>query len=81
MIAITSNGGHSAQVKMQLLIDGGSISVAQMGPDFLLLSKPFDHPPCDAHFVLQVDEDERQWDVRLPDGISATSNRVSVIRV
>jgi hypothetical protein len=66
---------------MQLLIDGGPISVAQMGPDFLLLREPFDHPPCEACFVLHVDEDERQWDVRLPDGISATSNRVSVIRV
>jgi hypothetical protein len=71
---------HSAQVKMQLLINGSSIPIAQAGPDFLLLNEPFDHPPCVGRFVLQVDQDERQWDVRLPDGMSASSKRVSVRR-
>ena len=78
MIAKSSNGGHSAQVKIQLLIDGGSIPVAQMGLDFLLIDAPFDHPPGDAKLILQVDQSERRWDVRLPNGISAGSNRVAI---
>ena len=63
------------------VLDDGSIPVAQMGPDFLLLDAPFDYPPGNAGVVLQVDQSERRWDVRLPNGISAASNRVAVVRV
>jgi hypothetical protein len=34
----SSQGGHSAQVKMKLLVNGSSILVAQMGADFLLVT-------------------------------------------
>ena len=81
MIAMTSNGGHSAQVKIQLLIDGGAIPVAQLGPDFLLLDAPFDYPPGNARLFLQVDQSERRWEVCLPNGISASSSRVCVVRL
>jgi hypothetical protein len=80
MNVANGNGGHSAQVKMQLLVDGNTIPVAQAGPDFVLLKTAFDHPSCKARFVIRVDEDERHWAVRLPDGISSSSNRVSVMR-
>ena len=71
-------GGHSAQVKMQLLVNGGSVRVVQMGPDFLLVDEPFDHPPVDASVVLQVDGSERRWNVLLPEGLSALSKRVAI---
>jgi hypothetical protein len=78
MTAGTNNGGHSAQVKIQLLIDGCSVPVAQLGPDFLLLDQPFEHPPGNARLVLQVDQNERRWDICLPNGVSADENRVSI---
>lgn len=78
MIALSSQGGHSAQVNMRLLVNGGSIPVVQMGPDFLLLDAPFDHPPADAGLVLQVDQSERRWNVHLPEGISSRSKRVAI---
>lgn len=78
MIALSSQGGHSAQVKMRLLVNGGSIPVIQMGPDFLLVDAPFDHPPGDASVVLHVDQSERRWNVHLPNGISAGSKRVAI---
>lgn len=74
----SSQGGHSAQVDMHLLVNGGSIPVAQMGPDFLILKEPSDHPPGQATMVLQVDQSERRWPVRLPNGISAGSKRVTI---
>lgn len=73
-----SQGGHSAQVKMRLLVNGSSIGVAQMGPDFLLVDAPINHPPGNASLVLQVDQIERRWDVHLPEGISAASKRVAI---
>jgi hypothetical protein len=78
MIALSSQGGHSAQVKMRLLVNGCSISVVQMGPDFLLVDAPINHPPGDASVILQVDQCERRWNVHLPDGISAESTRVAI---
>jgi len=63
---------------MQLLVNGGSVRVVQMGPDFLLVDEPFDHPPVDASVVLQVDGSERRWNVLLPEGLSALSKRVAI---
>ena len=74
----SSQGGHSAQVKMKLLVNGISIPVAQMGPDFLLVTEPINHPPSDASIVMRVDETERTWNVRLPEGISSGSKRVII---
>ena len=63
---------------MRLLVNGSSIAVAQMGPDFLLVDAPINHPPGNASLVLQVDQSERRWNVHLPDGISAGSKRVAI---
>jgi hypothetical protein len=63
---------------MRLLVNGLSLPVAQMGPDFLLLETSADHPPADARVVLQVDQSERTWNVRLPDGISTETKRVTI---
>jgi hypothetical protein len=78
MIGLSSHGGHSAQVNMRLLVNGGSLRVTQMGPDFLFVDEPINHSPADVTLVLQVDETERRWQVRLPNGISADSNRVVI---
>ena len=74
----SSHGGHSADVRISLVFRGHSIPVAQLGPGFLLLDAPADHPPGPASIVLRVDQNERRWDVRLPDGISAASKRVAI---
>ena len=60
------------------MFGGHSIPVAQLGPDFLLLDTPADHPPGLASISLRVDQSERQWNVLLPNGISSTSKRVTV---
>ena len=49
-----------------------------MGPDFLLVDAPINHPPGNASLILQVDQSERRWDVNLPEGISAASKRVAI---
>jgi hypothetical protein len=78
MITEQNYGAHSAQVDMQLIINGTSISITHMGPDFLLIEPADDCPPCEATIFLKVDESERRWKVRLPDGISSKSKRVAL---
>ena len=78
MIAKQSNGAHSALVKMCLIINGTSIPIRQMGPDFLFVDSDTDYPPGEATIVLQIDDSRRQWQVRLPEGISKNSERVAL---
>ena len=81
MIAEQNYGAHSAQVEMRLIVNGASISITQMGPDFLFIESANAHPPGEATIVLQVDQNERCWNVRLPGGISAGSKRVAIATV
>jgi hypothetical protein len=81
MTAQQSYGAHSAQVKMRLLVTGLSLRVTHMGPDFVLVESPTDHPPGEASIFLKVDDSESQWKVRLPEGISRDSKRVALATV
>jgi len=78
MTAEQSYGAHSAQVEMRLFINGVSIGITHMGPDFVLVESPADHPPGEASIFLKVDDSESQWKVGLPQGISKTSKRVAL---
>jgi hypothetical protein len=81
MLVSYAQHGCSSRVEMQLLVNGSSLPIAQMGPDFLLLDKPVDHPPGTATIVFFVDGSERLWPVYLPEGISAGCERVLIAKV
>jgi hypothetical protein len=72
----SSYGGHSALVRMRLYVNGMSFRIAQMGPDFLFVEAPSDHPPARATIELHVDESERSWEVNLPQGMKSGDERV-----
>lgn len=55
---------------MFLEVDGVRLDVSHMGPEFVILAQPQDHPPCEAVVGLCVDGRLRRWPVRLPEGIS-----------
>jgi hypothetical protein len=76
--AFGGQGGHSAQVTMRLLVNGFSMSVAQMGRDFVLVNSPVSRPPTTACLILEVDQTERRWNARLPEGISADARKVAI---
>jgi hypothetical protein len=73
-----SYGAHSAQVKMRLIVNGSSIRITHMGPDFILIDLPIEHAPRKARLFPQVDDSKSEWEVSLPEGISSKSNRVAL---
>ncbi len=81
MLVSAGHTGRSTDVRIQLLLDGHCLQVGQLGPDFLLLKKPFPHLPTLGTVVVRVDETEHRWQVRLPEGISADSRRVVIADV
>jgi hypothetical protein len=66
---------------MQLLIGGATLSIAQMGPDFLFIDEPIEHPPGEATIVFAVEgSDEERWQVWLPEGLAAGRERVVIAK-
>jgi hypothetical protein len=73
-----SQQNHSALVHIHLHLNGHVLPVAQLGPNFLMLAEPIDHPPADAEISMSIDRIEQRWPVRLVDGISATGSRTPI---
>jgi hypothetical protein len=66
-----SQTSYSADVRMQLRVNGRIFSIGQLGPDFIMLDDPADHPPAEAEIAVSIDGRLRRWPVYLPDGIAA----------
>jgi hypothetical protein len=67
--------GYSAMVRMHLLVETRKLSVAQVGPDFLILEEPASFGPTRAELVVEIDGAQERTLVFLPDGIRATDQR------
>jgi hypothetical protein len=70
---------HSARVEMELRLDGSVLKISDLGPDFLILAQPIDHPPAQAEIVMSVDGKEDRWPVWLPAGLSPASQRTEIL--
>jgi len=75
-----ANGGFSTDVRMHLSVNGHVFLVGQLGPDFLILDDPIDHPPAEAEIRLSIDGRAREWSVDLPDGIIAGKPETRIVR-
>jgi len=63
---------------MELRLNGHIVPIAQMGPDFLVVKQPFDHPPADAEVFLRIDDSESSWPVHLVEGISPERRKTKI---
>jgi hypothetical protein len=72
--------GHSADVRIQLHLNGSVLGVAQLGRDFLILETGIDHPPTQAELAIQVDRHERRWPIYLAEGIQAGRRKTVISR-
>lgn len=70
--------GHSADIRIELNINGFVLNVAQLGPDFITLRDAPDHPPAEGEIVMSIDGKVRRWTVFLPDGIAPNQDRTKI---
>jgi hypothetical protein len=77
-VATPQHGGYSADVQMHLSVNGHTFSIGQLGPDFIILDDPIDHPPADGEIAFSIDGRVRRWRVQLPEGISKGSPRTRI---
>ena len=78
MLFAMESGSHSADVRMQLSVNGQTLKIGQLGPEFIILDDPIDLPPCEAEITMSVDGRERRWAVWLVNGISTGEPRVEI---
>ena len=71
--------GYSTDVRMQLSVNGHIFRIGQLGPDFLILDDPADHPPAEGEITMSIDGEESRWRVRLPDGVATTNTLTKII--
>jgi hypothetical protein len=75
-----TNQSHSADVRMELRINGRILPIDQLGPSFIILETTADYPPTEAEITLCIDGHERRWPIWLTDGISAEQRRTRITR-
>ena len=75
-----STDRYSAVVELQLVAQGKSYPLAQIGPDFVIFKTPLNLAPCDATIIMHVDGEERRWPVALVDGATRDSDVVKIAR-
>lgn len=69
---------HSADVQMHLSVAGQVLTIGRLGPDYVILDSPIDHPPSVAEVSLSVDGQANRWQVWLADGLSASRPRTPI---
>ncbi len=70
---------HSADVEMHLSVNGQILSIGHLGPDYVILDSPIDHPPADAEISMSVDGKVSRWCVKLVDGLSSTQAHTRIL--
>lgn len=73
-----TNHGHSADVRMQLTVNGHILPISQLGPDFLILKDAIDYPPAEGEIAVWVDGHERRWTIWLADGIKSEQRETNI---
>jgi hypothetical protein len=66
------SNGYSANVHMELCVNGLTFRIGQLGPAFLILDEPTDLPPARGEITVSIDGQVRRWQVQLPEGVSIT---------
>lgn len=76
-----SQKGHSAEVRMWMVVEERTIPLAQMAPDFVILQEPQQIPPCRVDMFLSVDGHLENWPAHLPKGVQPHLERTPIARI
>ena len=65
---------------MALRVNGFSLPIRELGPDFLVLAELIDHPPTEAELYLSIDGHERLRTIWLSQGLKADECQIDISR-
>ena len=61
-------------------MNGRTLPIAQLGPNFLVLETPIDFPPVEAEIGVWIDGREDRWRVHLAEGIKSGQRKTAISR-
>ncbi|MHB1766801.1 MAG: hypothetical protein ACYCUV_02985 [Phycisphaerae bacterium] len=67
-IPVYSSGAFSAAVRIELLISGRSVPVAQVGSDRIIFDQPVAFADRNGEVIVYIDESPQRWRVKLRPG-------------
>ncbi len=73
--------GHSADIRIELRLNGQVLPIAQLGRDFIVLRNAVNHPPAEAEIALSIDGEESCWPVCLAEGVTMNQQKTRITRV
>jgi hypothetical protein len=76
----SSSNGYSADVRMHLSVNGHTVQIGQLGPDFIILDDAPDLSPSQGEITMSIDGRVRRWHVALPDGVSASRVKTRIAK-
>jgi hypothetical protein len=65
---------------MRLHVNGHTMIVGHLGPSYVIVDDPIDHPPADAELTVSIDGEARRWPLCLPDGASSSRRCIRLAR-
>jgi hypothetical protein len=75
-----NGNGYSADVRMHLAVNGQTIKIGQLGPDFIILDDAPELVPSQGEITMSIDGRVRRWQVAFPDGISASRVKTRIAK-
>jgi hypothetical protein len=72
--------GYSSSIDLTLIIDDERLSVAQVGPDYLILKQARDIPDCYANLEIRIDDYLEVHRIALLEGASVANSTISFVR-
>jgi hypothetical protein len=76
----TSTNRYSTIADFELIANGDSYPLVEIGPDFVVLKVAHEIPPGEVELIIRVDGKVIRRQIFLPNGASATSREVSIRR-
>ena len=71
---------RSAVADFELTVGERSFSVAQIAPNFIIMETAAEIPPGPATLFIRIEGRETRRTLELPDGATAASTRVRIVR-
>ncbi|REJ94296.1 MAG: hypothetical protein DWQ34_08805 [Planctomycetota bacterium] len=74
----TVRENYSGRVELRLLVNDDTVSLAKIGPGYVVLSEAADFPAGRGRISMTIDGREQTWNVRLPHGAVPFDSTVEV---
>lgn len=72
---------YSGVVKLRLRVGDLEYRLSRTGPNYIGFRDPVELPPCEGVVIMNIDDREHRWSVRLTGGSFDSSDMVEAIRL